>query len=97
MTIHLDCNDACDANATCEDVAGTDTCICATGFTGDGLTCTDNDECSNGSNNCDENATCSNTPGSFSCDCNSGFTGDGLSCDISGKILIQVTPSISID
>ena len=42
--------------------------------------CTDDDECSAGTNNCDTNATCANVAGSFICACNSGYSGDGTSC-----------------
>ena len=57
-----------------------DECTCKPGFSGDGFTCTDNDECSNGENNCDANATCNNTDGGFECACNAGFNGNGVSC-----------------
>jgi hypothetical protein len=40
------------------------------GYTGDGLTCSDSDECA--SKPCDPNATCKNTAGGFTCTCNSG-------------------------
>lgn len=66
--------DECDPNAVCED----DTCVCPEGFDGDGLTCTDIDECAD--DPCDENATCTNTPGSFECACDRGFVGDGMTC-----------------
>jgi hypothetical protein len=57
-------------------------CECLPGFTGDGVTCEDIDECSEELHNCDSNATCSNTIGSFECEClpGPGFTGDGETC-----------------
>lgn len=70
------CNPACGANATC---AGS-TCTCNTGYSGDGLTCTDVNECMNANGGCDPNATCTNTPGSRVCTCGAGYFGDGATC-----------------
>jgi hypothetical protein len=70
----------CDQNATCTDVFDGFTCSCDLGFTGDGVTCSDDDECTLVTDDCDPNADCTNTPGSFTCACNLGFTGDGISC-----------------
>jgi hypothetical protein len=53
-------------------------CTCNTGFTGDGFTCNDDDECT--AMPCGENATCTNEPGTFSCACDEGFFGDGTDC-----------------
>jgi hypothetical protein len=54
-------------------------CICTTGYTGDGATCTDVDECAV-PGVCDSQATCANEPGSFTCTCNLGYEGDGTVC-----------------
>ena len=55
---------------------------CDSGYTGDETgACTDDDECSLGTDNCDTNASCTNIDGSFSCACNSGYSGDGVTCD----------------
>ena len=68
----------CDESAVCSDTIGSYHCICNSGFTGDGKTCFDINECQ--STPCHENATCNNTEGSFLCQCHSGFVGDGMSC-----------------
>ncbi|MDQ3036035.1 MAG: hypothetical protein M3Y87_26780, partial [Myxococcota bacterium] len=53
---------------------------CDTGYTGDGVTCGDVDECALDSDNCSANAACTNTTGSFTCACDTGYTGDGVTC-----------------
>ena len=68
----------CDENAECVDTAGSYECTCSSGYTGDGHTCLDIDECL--SDPCDESATCTNNNGSFSCHCDNEFLGDGKSC-----------------
>ena len=73
----------CDANATCTDTGyvpavtpNGHTCVCNTGYEGDGVTCSDIDECAG--NPCGANATCS-TPSvnSFECTCAAGYAGGG--------------------
>jgi hypothetical protein len=43
-----------------------------TGFTGDGKTCDDINECNDGTAVCDPNASCNNVPGSYTCTCKEG-------------------------
>ena len=54
-------------------------CQCIDGFSGDGFTCTDIDECE--VSPCDEFAQCTNTAGSFTCECKNGLSGNGFICD----------------
>lgn len=70
------CEPGCDPNAACEATG----CVCEAGFTGDGFTCTDINECETNNGGCDVNGFCLNDPGGSRCACNAGFLGDGLSC-----------------
>lgn len=55
---------------------------CEEGYTNDGTTCVDVDEClgEGSGNDCHINASCENTPGGFSCVCDPGYAGDGVMC-----------------
>ncbi|CAK6951779.1 nidogen-1 [Scomber scombrus] len=53
-------------------------CTCLPGFTGDGRSCQDLDECQSG--RCHQDAVCYNTQGSFTCQCRPGYYGDGFQC-----------------
>ena len=72
----------CDVNSICTDNIGSYDCSCNTGYSGDGFSCEDVDECNetNPMHNCNVNADCLNTVGSFMCTCRAGYTGDGVSC-----------------
>ncbi|XP_003976236.1 nidogen-1 [Takifugu rubripes] len=53
-------------------------CSCLPGFSGDGRTCQDIDECQAG--RCHQEAACYNNEGSFRCQCRPGYYGDGFLC-----------------
>ncbi|CAH1246669.1 PRSS12 [Branchiostoma lanceolatum] len=74
--------DNCHDEATCEDTTLGFTCECNVGYTGNGFSCTDVNECEDMylQHDCDAQATCTNTDGSFTCSCNEGYFGDGVTC-----------------
>jgi hypothetical protein len=75
------CGTACGANGTCTGPLGSAVCACNPGYEGDGLTCTDIDDCLANNGGCDPNATCTNQVGAPRiCACNPGYEGDGLTC-----------------
>jgi hypothetical protein len=61
-------------------VGGSFTCTCNSGYSGNGVSCSDVNECALGTDNCHGNAGCKNVAGSFTCTCNSGYSGNGVSC-----------------
>ena len=69
----------CDVFGYCTNTLGSYFCSCREGYTGDGHTCTDIDECANPAlaSKCVENAECCNLPAHFVCKCREGFEGDG--------------------
>lgn len=74
---------SCDTNATCNNAIGGIpgyTCECNTGYTGNGYSCTDINECD--STPCHENADCTNIDGSYHCDCVEGHFGEGHDCTV---------------
>ncbi|XP_076880934.1 nidogen-1 [Brachyhypopomus gauderio] len=73
----------CDTNAACRPGQGNQfTCQCAAGFTGDGRTCHDVDECRESPGICGAHTICNNQPGTFRCECLEGyqFASDGHTC-----------------
>src|SRR5262249_32017158 len=70
--------DDCSPHATCKDAPDTAqgfSCECKKGWSGDGVSCKDEDECALGTDNCDAHATCTNKEGGFTCACNDGYKG----------------------
>lgn len=81
-----DCHDVdecasspCSTHASCANTYGSYTCVCLTGYEGDGYQCIDINECDR-YNPCDQHAKCTNEQGSYSCTCNVGYVGDGHDC-----------------
>lgn len=57
----------CDPNATCSEPDGVPVCSCKAGFTGDGSTCADVNECTASTNTCAAGNACVNASGGFDC------------------------------
>jgi hypothetical protein len=74
-------------------------CDCHDGYTGNGVTCNDVDECDDGTHDCDLGATCTNTSGSFSCACPDHATGNGVSCtcDLNGTFVVRTETDVEWD
>lgn len=63
---------------------GVDAGVCGPGYRLTGSTCSDLNECNDGTHDCDANATCINSYGSFTCACKTGYEGDGKTCTAMG-------------
>ncbi|KAG7466181.1 hypothetical protein MATL_G00162000 [Megalops atlanticus] len=73
----------CDTTAQCLPGEGQQfQCQCAAGYRGDGRSCYDVDECTEGLVTCGAHSRCVNLPGSHQCQCHSGyhFGFDGRTC-----------------
>ncbi|XP_016134102.1 mucin-like protein [Sinocyclocheilus grahami] len=74
-----ECDPACHPHGLCHPSPSEYQCVCDVGFKGDGLTCSDIDECEE--NVCPKKETqCVNNPGSFDCICKVGYTLKGTEC-----------------
>lgn len=70
----------CHLAAQCENTRGSFECTCSKGWTGNGVKCTNVDECSMGLHGCHQRAECKDTEGSYRCECLTGYEGDGFFC-----------------
>uniref|UniRef100_K1QGK1 Fibrillin-2 n=1 Tax=Magallana gigas TaxID=29159 RepID=K1QGK1_MAGGI len=78
----------------CSNAIGSYTCSCFEGYTlaADGLTCNDNNECTDSAaNGCFSNAYCTNTQGSYTCSCPSDYIlkGDGKTCEYANECILK--------
>ncbi|XDV50742.1 hypothetical protein PO909_019757, partial [Leuciscus waleckii] len=74
-----ECDPACHIHGLCHPSPSGYQCVCDVGFKGDGLICSDIDECKE--NVCPKKETqCVNKPGSFDCVCKVGYTLNGTEC-----------------
>ncbi|XP_058652554.1 fibrillin-3 isoform X3 [Onychostoma macrolepis] len=74
-----ECDPACHPHGLCHPSPSEYQCVCDVGFKGDGLTCSDIDECEE--NVCPKKETqCVNNPGSFDCICKVGYTLSRTEC-----------------
>ena len=72
--------DYCSEHADCTNTVGSYSCQCSAGYSGNGRTCVDINECSLYIyfRQCPQR--CVNTQGSFRCECYFGYTGNGTYC-----------------
>ncbi len=70
----------CHENAECLSTDEESGCVCRTGYEGDGLSCSDIDECVDDTHDCVDTAGCANTVGAYDCTCLAGYEGDGTIC-----------------
>eukprot|EP00123_Amoebidium_parasiticum_P017457 comp23860_c0_seq1/m.41749 comp23860_c0_seq1/g.41749 ORF comp23860_c0_seq1/g.41749 comp23860_c0_seq1/m.41749 type:complete len:1713 (-) comp23860_c0_seq1:397-5535(-) len=68
----------CHASANCSNILGSFICFCNRGYQGNGLQCTDINECLYPV--CDDKSVCVNTKGSFTCACNTGYLAINNKC-----------------
>ncbi|KAM4732701.1 pro-epidermal growth factor [Anableps anableps] len=87
----------CAVNAKCVLDAGNPFCLCQEGFTGDGQTCQDIDECKSGLHSCDKHAECLNSAGEYLCRCQTGYYGNGHKCYALETISSRVTSQSPMD
>ncbi|XP_078579171.1 hepatic lectin-like [Branchiostoma floridae x Branchiostoma japonicum] len=85
--------DNCSPQATCSDTPYRFTCSCNAGYTGNGVTCTDVNECNSNNGGCA--GTCTNSEGSFTCSCgaDSVLNADGFACDACSTLYSGLNPS----
>ncbi|XP_054935421.1 stabilin-1 isoform X1 [Physeter macrocephalus] len=85
------CPQKCDPNANCvQDSAAAPACVCAAGYSGDGIYCAVVDPCAHDHGGCSPHANCTNVaPGQRTCTCLDGYTGDGELCQEVNSCLIH--------
>uniref|UniRef100_A0A8C0JKC5 Stabilin 1 n=1 Tax=Canis lupus dingo TaxID=286419 RepID=A0A8C0JKC5_CANLU len=85
------CPMKCDPNANCvQDSAAAPACVCAAGYSGNGINCSEVDPCAHDHGGCSPHANCTKVaPGQRTCTCQDGYTGDGELCQEVNNCLIH--------
>ncbi|KAM9680709.1 stabilin-1 isoform 1-T1 [Dama dama] len=85
------CLQKCDPNANCvQDSGAAPACVCAAGYSGDGVSCSAVDPCAHDHGGCSPHANCTTVaPGQRTCTCLDGYTGDGELCQEANSCLIH--------
>lgn len=91
----------CSALATCADLPGSFSCTCNPGTTGNGLSCTNINECA-APQPCGVGGTCAQIPlGSgwsspgYTCNCRPGYTNNGTTCALQDECLADLDDCMS--
>ncbi|KAM8945437.1 uncharacterized protein RCH25_048709 [Pelodytes ibericus] len=84
--VGLTCHKYADCLST---IGGEYFCVCRAGFSGDGATCNDVNECTTSLHQCHQQGICVNTEGSYTCLCKPGYTGNGFTCTDINECLID--------
>ncbi|XP_066429928.1 pro-epidermal growth factor isoform X1 [Eleutherodactylus coqui] len=86
----------CDINARCVPSDDGPRCQCLEGYTGNGRTCNDIDECLLQIVACDpQGAECINMEGGYICKCKEGLVGNGLECIESSTTISTVNVTVN--
>ncbi|XP_035659096.1 uncharacterized protein LOC118404179 [Branchiostoma floridae] len=83
------CTETCDTNAVCVNQGSSFQCVCNSGYSGDGTSCTDVNECESAVCASDGNSNCVNSAGSYSCVCNVGYHKDNGTCVESDRFRVE--------
>ncbi|XP_008053155.1 stabilin-1 [Carlito syrichta] len=85
------CSKMCDPNANCvQNLTGAPMCVCAAGYSGNGIYCSEVDPCAQGHGGCSPHANCTKVaPGQRTCTCQDGYTGDGELCQEVNSCLVR--------
>uniref|UniRef100_A0A7M5VBF8 Uncharacterized protein n=2 Tax=Clytia hemisphaerica TaxID=252671 RepID=A0A7M5VBF8_9CNID len=89
----------CNAIADCINRPGTFECECRSGWRGDGYTCTDIDECAEGTDKCSPHGNCTNANPNYYCTCEKGYkaVANEMTCERDPAQVAALTDECLID
>lgn len=87
----------CGSNAKCTDTIGSFLCTCLDGYQGNGIVCTNINECESLHKCAVQQSNCTDTIGSYTCACLDSYYGDGVTCNRCNSIQNCSVPVICRD